>query len=85
HLWDMPPIVEEYLTTRNESIRSAALDAALAASSASWAAARAALDAASAAARDALDAASAAARDALDARAALAQKQEFLKIVGLNY
>ncbi len=67
HLWEMPPIVKEYLTTLDEANRDAALDAA-------WAAARAAAwDAAPAAARDAAwaaaraaawDAAPAAARDA---------------------
>jgi hypothetical protein len=58
-LWDMPVLVREYLTTRNESLRAAARDAAR---DAAWSAARAA---ARAAARDAArDAAWSAARDA---------------------
>jgi len=48
HLWDAPPIVKQYLETGDESLRSAAWDAARdAASAAAWAAA---WDAASAAA-----------------------------------
>jgi hypothetical protein len=47
HLWDMPPIVRQYLETGEESIRDAARDATSAAASA------AAWDAASAAAWDA--------------------------------
>jgi len=58
HLWDMPDIVREYLTTHNEELRSAAWSAARAAAwsagdaawsavrSAAWSAARAAGDAA---------------------------------------
>ena len=71
HLWDMPPLVHEYLMTGRKDIRAAARDAAW---DAAWAAARdeagaaaraAAWDAARAAARDAAwDAAWAAARDA---------------------
>ena len=63
HMWDMPPLVREYLMTGREDIRAAAWDAALdvdaaaraAARGAAWAAARAAAGAA------ALDAARAAA------------------------
>jgi len=72
HLWDMPPIVQHYLETGDESIRAAAQAAALAAArdaalDAAWAAARAAARAAAWAA--ALDAAWAAARAAaLDAQ-----------------
>ena len=51
HLWDMPKIVEKYLTTGDEDIRAAARDAAGAA------AGDAARDAAGAAARDAAGAA----------------------------
>ena len=29
HLWDMPPVVREYLETRDESMRAAAMDAAM--------------------------------------------------------
>jgi hypothetical protein len=72
HLWNMPPVVRQYLETGDESLRAAASDAAwaaagaaagAAASAAAWAAASdAASDAASAAARDAArDAARAAA------------------------
>jgi hypothetical protein len=60
HLWDMPPIVRQYLETGDESIRDAARDAARAA----------ARDAARAAARDAAwDAAGDAARAAARAAA----------------
>ena len=64
HLWDMPDVVRQYLTTGDESLRAASRDAA---SDAAWAAARAAAsdaasDAAWAAASDAAwDAARAAA------------------------
>ena len=79
HLWDMPPIVRQYLETGDGSIKAAAWDAAWdaamdAAMDAAWDAARdAARDAAMAAARDAamdaardvaMDAARDAARDA---------------------
>ena len=59
HLWGAPDVVVRYLKTGDESIRSAALDAArTAARTAVWAAARAAAWTASTAARDtALDAA----------------------------
>ena len=41
HLWDMPTVVREYLTTQKESLRAAARDAAMdAAWAAAWAAAR---------------------------------------------
>jgi hypothetical protein len=59
HLWDCPPVVEEYLETGNEGLRDAAWAAADAARAAAWAAwaaadaARAAADAARDAARDA--------------------------------
>jgi hypothetical protein len=47
HLWDMPDVVRDYLTTRDDSLREAARDAARAA----WSAADSAADAARAAGR----------------------------------
>jgi hypothetical protein len=70
HLWNMPPVVRQYLETGDESLSAAAWSAA-------WAAARdaaraAARDAAWAAARDAAWVARAAARDAARAAASAA-------------
>jgi hypothetical protein len=63
HMWNMPQIVREYLTTLDDTNRSAARAAAARAAAAAWAAARAAAAAAAAAAaRDAVE--YAAARDA---------------------
>ncbi len=63
HLWNIPDIVRQYLTTLDESLRDAARDAAMDAASAARAAAwAAAWDAARAAARDASRAAGSAAR-----------------------
>jgi hypothetical protein len=76
HLWEMPTVAREYLTTMDESIRDAAWAAA-------WAAARAAaLDATRAATRAAawaaaLDATRAAARDAAWGAAFDAARAEF--------
>jgi hypothetical protein len=78
HLWDMPPIVREYLEAGDEALRAAARDAAWAAArDAAWDAARAAAWAAAPAwaawdaARDAArDAAWAAPRDAAPREAA---------------
>ena len=75
HLWDMPPIVRQYLETGDESIRAAARAAAWTAWDATWDAARAAAwDAARAAA---WDAARAAARAAAWAAARAAKIEEF--------
>ena len=73
HLWDMPEVVREYLTTLDDSLRAAAWAAAL---DAAWDAARAAVrDAARAAALDAVrDAARAAAWDAAWAAARAAAR-----------
>jgi hypothetical protein len=84
HLWDMPDIVRQYLTTQDEKIRDAARAAAWAARAAAWdaawAAAWAARDAAWAAAWDAAWAAGDAAGDA--ARAAQTRMfKEFLERV----
>ena len=64
-LWDMPPVVREYLMTGRKDIRDAARDAARAAANAAW---DAASDAANAAWDAAWDAASDAANAAWDAQ-----------------
>jgi hypothetical protein len=70
HLWSMPPVVREYLETRDESKRAAAYDAAYdAANAAAYAAANAAANAANAA-NAAANAANAAAANAAAANAA---------------
>lgn len=53
HLWDMPPIVREYLETQDESIREEASDAASAIGAAAWVAAGAAVSGAARAAASA--------------------------------
>ena len=80
HLWNMPPIVRQYLETGDESIRAAAWDAARAgARAAAW---DAAWDAARAAARAAAwDAARAAAWDAAWAAAWAAQNTELERLL----
>ena len=76
HLWDMPPVVREYLDTGREDLRLAASDAARAAARA------AAWDAARAAARDAAWAAArAAARAAVWDATWGASKQRFAALV----
>lgn len=80
NLWDMPPVVKEYLTTQNEELRDAASAAASAASgaaarAAAWAAAREAAGAA------AWDAASAAANAAAREAAWAAQRKRFNQMV----
>ena len=78
HLWNMPLIVREYLTTQNETIRERARDAAYAAYAAAYAAYAAAYDADAAAAADAAYAA--AAYDAADAAEKIKQVEIFKRI-----